>query len=276
MSSQSQNNTRSKAKLQEQAERLDGETASTPAVDSVSLATEMAQMHKLLKQMDSNQKKSLDEIKKSTTAIEKKLSAISDRMDSAEARIGALEDAAVAAKSDPPVTASQMDSIRKWIDDLEARGRRNNLRFSGFPEGCEEGNAVAFLEKLLPQLLDIQFPRGLIIERAHRTLTAQRNGKSFRSIIAKFLNFQDVKTIQRAAREKSNVEWRGQKICVFPDYTRSVEAQRKRFTECKKRLRERGANYALIYPATLKIFLDNGVERRFEDAKKALEFIDTL
>lgn len=247
----------------------DGSTASDH------LASEMASMHALLRRMETDQKKSLADIQKSTAKIEEKLSTMSDRLDNAEARLSFLEDAAKEAKVDPPARTSELEQMRKWVDDLEAHGRRNNLRFQGFPEDSERGNAVKFLEDLLPQLLNIQFPRGLIIERAHRIPTRRQEGRPPRAIIVKFLSFQDVTRIKQAAREKRIIQWEGHRIGVFPDYTRSVEMQRRKFKECKRRLRERGMEYALVFPATLKIILPNGVERRFDDSRRALEFIDS-
>lgn len=163
--------------------------------------------------------------------------------------------------------------MRKWVDDLEAEGRRNNLRFRGFPEGCENGNAADFLEKTLPERLEIDFPRGLVIER---TLAQRQDGQLARAIIAKFLCFRDMARNQCTAREKQNISWWGHKIGIFPDYTRVVEFQCKKFRECKRRLHERGVKFALVYPATLKIFPGVGSEQRFDDPVKALDFINKM
>lgn len=140
------------------------------------LTAEIASMHQLLKQMDAIQTTALAETKQSTSDIEGKLSVISEHLDNADARLSLPETVAEAAKADPLVPTSQMEQMRKWVDDLEASGRRNNQRFPGFPEGCEDGSAVDFLEKILPELLGIDFPRGLIIERAHRTLAPHQDG----------------------------------------------------------------------------------------------------
>lgn len=223
--------------------------------------------------MDANQTTALTEIKQLTSAIEGKLSMKLEHLDNAEARLSLLEAVAEVAKADPPVPTSQMEQMRKCFDDLEARGRRNNR---GFPEGCEDGSAVDFLGKILPELLGIDFPRGLIIERAHRTLALHQDGRPARAIIAKLLCFRDVSLIQRVVREKQDISWKGHKIGIFPDYTRAVETQRQKFRECKRWLHEQGVKFALVYPATLKVFSGKGSERRFDDLKKALDFINKL
>lgn len=164
-------------------------------------------------------------------------------------------------------------SCLKWVNDLEAWGRRNNLRFCGFPKGCQNGNAADFLEKTLPERLEIDFPRGLVIER---TLAQRQDGQPARAIIAKFLCFRDVARIQCTAREKQNISWEGHKIGIFPDYTRVVEFRCKKFRECKRRLHQRGVKFALVYPATLKIFPGVGLEQRFDNQVKALDFINKM
>lgn len=260
---------------------LDNERSGTSsgkdgAPASESLATEVANMHQLLKQMDTSQKTTLAEIKQTTAAISEKLEVFSERLDNVESRLSALEDATETSRANPPAPMSELVQMQKWVDDLEARSRRNNLRIRGFPEGCEGDSAVNFLEKVLPEILDIDFPRGLIIERAHRTLAPHQKGHPPRAIIAKFLCFQDVSRIQRAARTKGELAWDSNKISIFPDYTKAVERQRQKFKECKMKLKERHIDFALVYPATLKIFPENGPEHRFDDAGKALEFINQI
>lgn len=82
--------------------------------------------------------------------------------------------------------------------------------------------------------------------------------------------------IQCTAREKQNISWEGHKIGIFPDYTRVVEFRCKKFRECKRRLHQRGVKFALVYPATLKIFPGVGLEQRFDNQVKALDFINKM
>lgn len=45
--------------------------------------------------------------------------------------------------------------LRAQLDDQENCQRRKDLRIAGFPEGVEGNDAVAFLEKWLPSILDL-------------------------------------------------------------------------------------------------------------------------
>lgn len=72
-------------------------------------------------------------------------------------------------KANPPATKAKVAVLCEKLDDIEDRIRRNNLRFVGFPEGCESCDPVMFLENVLPEMLDIPTPlKGWFIECAHR------------------------------------------------------------------------------------------------------------
>lgn len=86
-----------------------------------------------------------------------------------EGRLGFLEDAHNQLKANPPATKAEVAALSGTLDDMEDRSRRNNLRFVGFPEGCESSNLVMFLEMLLPEILGIPTPvSGWFIEIAHK------------------------------------------------------------------------------------------------------------
>lgn len=276
MASQSTKGKSSKAKNPGDGEKVHASTDKHGAPATDPLAVEVANMHRLLKQMDSTHKKALEEIQQTTAAINEKLDGYSERLDNVEARLSLLEDATEEIRANHPPPMSELVALQDLVDDLEARSRRNNLRIRGFPEKCEEGNAVSFLEEVLPEILGTDFPRGLVIERAHRTLAPHVKDSPPRAIIAKFLNFRDVSHIQSVAREKGQLTWNDNNINIFPDYTKRVEKKRKKFKDCKQKLKDRNIHYVLAYPATLKIFKGDKVDRHFVDAGKAMEFINQM
>lgn len=61
----------------------------------------------------------------------------------------------------------------------------------------------------------------------------------------------------------------------FQDLSAAVLRKRKGFDDVKKRLRDMGAKYMMLYPATLKI--THGREARsFDSPAEAVAFVDTL
>ena len=141
------------------------------------------------------------------------------------------------------------------LEDLEGRSRRNNIRVTGVPERAEGSAPELFVEKLVQEGL---CPHGLsanfIVERAHRVPGGRpRPGAPPRTIIARIHNYRDRDVILQEARVAPQVKCDNAIIRFFPDFTFQVQQQRRNFLEVKKRLREDGYKYAMMFPAKLRV-----------------------
>uniref|UniRef100_H3AFU4 L1 transposable element RRM domain-containing protein n=1 Tax=Latimeria chalumnae TaxID=7897 RepID=H3AFU4_LATCH len=162
------------------------------------------------------------------------------------------------------------------IDDLENRSRRNNVRILGFPEGAEEGNPIAFLSTILPELLGLDPVVPLDIERAHRSLGPRPPPDHRpRAFIVQLLRCTIREKILRAAREKDKVIWRDKKISFYPDLSKDLQQRRQRFAEARQQLQDRGIRYGMFYPATLKVTY-NGVTSAYSSPEEVLNFLKSL
>lgn len=131
------------------------------------------------------------------------------------------------------------------------RCHQANLRIVNMPEKMEGDDAVAFLEKWLPEALGpATFPMPTIMERAHRLPAWMQFNRSTRPrvLIVKFLNFQDKIRVMRAARVKGKVVCDGQKIMFFPDLPTELHHRRKGFDRFKQQLMSMNVRYGIIYP----------------------------
>ncbi|KAE8292510.1 LINE-1 retrotransposable element ORF1 protein [Larimichthys crocea] len=191
-----------------------------------------------------------------------------------EKRVESLEMTEQEWQANPPASKTDVERIWDKLQDMEDRSRRNNVRFFGFPEGKEGGDAVKFLEELLPNLLNIKGRRE--IERAHR-IAGQRpaTGDRPRPILARFLRSSDRDAVLRAARNKGKLSWGNTTIMLFPDYSRATQMKRDKFKECKKKLHEREVRFRMLFPAKLRIETGQG-ERAFECPREAMAFIDAM
>ena len=173
---------------------------------SGNVAGDIANIFTVLKQI-SGEMQSLGEIRRATSSMEEKLSTIVARLSDVEGRLGFLEDAETERKANQLATGSELEALRDRIDGMEDRSRCNNLRFVGFPEGCEAGDTIAFLEKSLPEILDITTPsRGWFVKRAHRLgprTAATRNNVNGRTLIAKFMRSGNRDRIQVHPKRKA-------------------------------------------------------------------------
>ena len=229
----------------------------------------------------------LEAISVTTKATDSKLADIANRISEVERRVVSLEEAVDDIRAAEPGTSSaELEALRLKLDEIENRERRLNLRLVGFPPHCEQGDVIKFLCDTLPTLLNIQFPHGLEFQRAHRTgplrdgETGGADGGSGqpaagRTIIARFLRFQDRTLVADAARKMGNVVWNDHRIMVFADYSKLVMEKRFKFKECKKSLHDLDVRFSLEFPAVLVIRTPQG-KRRFEDAAKAMDFIRSM
>lgn len=263
----------------------DGASASSPGGANVDtetpsqadkMAKDISSIYALLRETSESQDTKLNAIQSATRAVEAKLSDIATRLSDVESRIDFLEDANKTLEENPPATKSEVELLRQKLDDLENRNRRNNLRFVGFPEGCEGQDAATFLSDAIPQLLNIDFPRGLDIDRAHRALTRRKpDDQPPRAIVARFLRFQDRERIMEAARRLGKLSWDGHRVMIFPDYSKPVTEKRAAFNQCKQLLHERKVKFSLMYPAVLTLMTAEG-RRQFTEPKKALDYIRSM
>lgn len=168
------------------------------------------------------------------------------------------------------------------INDLENRGRRNNVHVLGLREGIENGvGAVKFFERWLPEFLRIETKSGRIkLERAHRSL-APLPGPSQRPrpVLIRFHNFTDQQRILEAAQRMGTGDqplvYKGSKSMFFQDFSAETTRKRKGFDAVKRCLREAGIQYSVLYPARLKTVY-NGNASIFETLEKVAEFLVTL
>ncbi|ROI60077.1 LINE-1 retrotransposable element ORF1 protein [Anabarilius grahami] len=122
--------------------------------------------------------------------------------------------------------------LKAKVNDLEGRSRRLNVKIVGIKEGEEKGSPTDFVSKLIPELLgQDNFSRPIKIDRAHRNLRPkpQPNERPL-IIIAKVHKDRDVIDILRLSRQQAPLQYHGERVSIFPDYTAEVSAQRQAYT----------------------------------------------
>ncbi|KAE8283713.1 hypothetical protein D5F01_LYC19117 [Larimichthys crocea] len=198
-----------------------------------------------LKQI-SGELQSLGEIRKATSSMNEKLTTLV--VSEVEGGLCFLEKSDHRLKANPLATKTEVADLAERLDDMEDRSRQNNLCFVGFPEGCGSSNPIMFLEKVLPEMLEIPTP--------------------------KFMRLGDRDTVLHASQRKGELRWNGKRVMIFPDFSRGTVAKQDAFRECKKVLHQRGVKFALQYPATLCVNTKEG-SHGFDNSKAAMNFIRT-
>lgn len=178
--------------------------------------------------------------------------------------------------------------LREQVVDLENRSRRNNLRILGLHETVLQNDLIALCEKELPEALELQ--NDCKVERAHRlgpdfrsgkkdqNATAPRPPESPRQVIDKYLDYIDkMNTLRTFKSLRSEVKIRDHKILIFGDFSAELTQKRRAFSAVCSNLFRKQTQFALLYPAILKVFHKDGpptLYRTPEEAMSALN-IDT-
>lgn len=188
-------------------------------------------------------------------AVANKLEGHAQRIKEAEERLSVVEDSAAGAQT----AIAQMDKLLKVIanksEDMEARSRRNNIRLIGIPESTNTGRMELYVEKLLMATVGVEkLSNHFIVERAHRALDPRPPpGAAPRPIIARLLNYRDRDVTLQAAREQKQMSYEGVPFSIFPDFTAHVQEERRKFGQVKAKLRAANIDYAMLYPARLRV-----------------------
>lgn len=149
---------------------------------------------------------------------------------------------------------SELDKLRLKISEIEDRERRNNVRLVGLASNREGGDAIGFLQKMLPKWIPSLGNKAIEIERAHRIYGSNPNTE--KTMIFKVLRYQDRQTILQGARkatEKGPILDAGKTLRFFADYSAFTSQKRKVYVGIRKELQTRGIQSFLIYPATLRV-----------------------
>jgi len=221
-------------------------------------------------------RKELSETRRAVVAVEEKLADVLTRITSAEARLDMLEDAEAQRRDSPPALASEVETLNAKLVEYEDRDRRVNLRIYGFPEHSEEKDALSFLRTTLPDILQTDFPGGLDLERAHRSLAPLKPGAPPRPFVVRFLRFQQKEHIRNVAREIGDVRWKTHRISFYQDFSKATQDRRRSFLECKQLLHAAKIPFGIGYPAVLSFTTPGGAKHRFDDPKKAMQCIKNL
>lgn len=198
----------------------------------------------------------IEQMKTTIKDMEGSMSTWTDEVNELQAVVGTLK--------------SELKELRDKSEDMEGRMRRCNIRIVGVAEGPESASTQS-VSKLLSEVLKLD--KEVLVDRSHRGLRPLIPGGKPRVIVAKLHYYQDCVEVLRRARNQAPLQWNGNPISIFPDYTASVAKARAAFTDVRNLLREqRGVRYGLLFPARLRI-THNGADKEFLDPDKAMAHV---
>lgn len=166
---------------------------------------------------------------------------------------------------------TELTKLQRKLNDLEDRSRRNNVRLVNLPTGAEGDDARGYLQKMLPVWIPaLKNTRSAAVEidRAHRIFS--NNSSRPRTMIFRLLRYTDRQSILEGARKSKPTLPDGTQLQFFADYSPGTTQERQGYKEIRSKLRQRGIDSFLIYPAILRVNF-KGQRMSFNSAEEATE-----
>lgn len=202
----------------------------------------------------SRMEQGFNELNVSVKEIKKDTRALVNRMANVEKRVGTVEDLQSDHQDDIQALKKEVKELKFKVTYMESYSRRNNLLIVGLKEGLESGDWTKELESILRYILDrSDSDPAPEIERHHRSLRPRPSPTDPpRPYIIRLLRWTDRQLILRAAAKKQLV-WDGRPFHVFQDFPADIQHKRAEYSDIKKKLRDAGIRYGLLFPAKLMV-----------------------
>ncbi|CAH2330124.1 Hypothetical predicted protein [Pelobates cultripes] len=146
--------------------------------------------------------------------------------------------------------------LRRQVEDLDNRGRRNNIRVRGLPE-AEGESPQEILTGLFTHLLGEAAPEDFGIVRAHRALRAPRRDGLPRDLICALVSFPLKEELMKAARSRPDLSYMDSPVSLYQDLSQTTLDARRALRPLTRLLQERRIPYKWGFPFSLQARVDN-------------------
>lgn len=153
---------------------------------------------------------------------------------------------------------SHLIEINRHLEDLDNRGRRNNIRVKGIPESVDTAQIIPALQRVFNSLLERQEDIEIEFVRAHRALRAKcPDTAPPRDIICCLQSSQLKEAIMNKARRNDSIVFNGEIIMLCQDLSQITLRNRRGLRPLLDKLRENDLKYTWCFPFAL-IFTQAG------------------
>lgn len=139
--------------------------------------------------------------------------------------------------------------INRYLEDLDNRGRRCNIRVRGIPACVEADQVTLALQRVFNSLLERPEDTAIDFVRAHRALGAKGpDSQPPRDIICCLQSFPLKEDIIRKAHRNERIVFNGETIMFFQDLSQITLKNRRALRPLLDKLRERELGYTWRFP----------------------------
>lgn len=150
--------------------------------------------------------------------------------------------------------ASALREFQRHLEDLDNRGRRNNIRVRGLPEATQDEDLQVTLQAIFNNVLGRPENQRIKLDRAHRALRPRGPGPRPRDVICRVHNFALKEDIMRKACNMHTIDFDGAPIQLYPDLSWITLQQRRSLQPLFTSLKEHDYRYhwGLTFSLTAK------------------------
>uniref|UniRef100_A0A8C5WK07 Uncharacterized protein n=1 Tax=Leptobrachium leishanense TaxID=445787 RepID=A0A8C5WK07_9ANUR len=167
-------------------------------------------------------------------------------------RVGGLEDRANIPPEAPPSLLAELSDMKRKLDDLDNRGRRQNVRIRGLPESVITDDIATYVDALFVTLIQDPAITSVPVDRAHRVLRPMPpEGAPPRDVVCRISSGALKERVMSVARTQRQWLLDGHQLEFFQDLTPFTLAARKALRPITLQLRQRQIAYRWGFPFAL-------------------------
>lgn len=169
-----------------------------------------------------------------------------------------------------------MGDMHNHVEDLDNRGRRNNIRVRGLPEATQAEDLPATLEAIFNKILGEPSSHKIEFVRAHRALRPRSSNGPPRDVICCILDFPLKEKIMTRARSLRNLDYDGASIQLYQDLSWITLRKRRMLQPLLASLRSAQIPYRWTFPFALQARKDgrSAILRSFADLAEFCDILD--
>lgn len=139
-------------------------------------------------------------------------------------------------------------SLQLYLEDMEDRSRRSNLRLRGIPEDAEAEDLDALVRDMFRTILEDP-EADIILDRAHRALGPRSPDPARpRDVVCRLHRYAQKEDILHRAWDFGDLEVSGSRIKILPDLSGATLKRRALLRPLLELARQKGCTYRWGYP----------------------------
>ncbi|XP_073500594.1 uncharacterized protein [Phyllobates terribilis] len=218
----------------------------------------------------------VEECKQEFAKLQSDVVTLTTRVDTIEQNMTITSATITALQDTIHVQSAHIINLQSHLDDLENRGRRNNLRIRGLPELVVTADLPSTLNHIFNKILGAPPSSVIELDRAHRALRPMDlDPNKPRDVICRVHYYKAKEEILLKSRDSSATMYKGKQLMILPDLSRRTLSMRAALKPLTDALRVRDIPYRWGFPFSLQV-RHNGHSARLLTPGDLPEFLKQL